>query len=133
MAYDSGKDVSKMLEVNRVHLQSGFEEIKGWIVMKTGELQDKKYMSASASKLSKLKENKADCQVIGYCLTTAKGVAEILKLIMALILLPVCRNASTWLRPSRARLFVPFDDNINFHKIIAFSIAIGTLLHTFPV
>ncbi|KAF6176244.1 hypothetical protein GIB67_023535 [Kingdonia uniflora] len=27
-AYDSGKDVSKMLEVNRVHLQSGFEEIK---------------------------------------------------------------------------------------------------------
>ncbi|OVA15935.1 protein of unknown function DUF632 [Macleaya cordata] len=27
-AYDSGKDVSKMLEVNRVHLQSGLEEIK---------------------------------------------------------------------------------------------------------
>ncbi|KAF5182432.1 Nitrate regulatory gene2 protein [Thalictrum thalictroides] len=27
-AYDSGKDVSKMLEVNRVHLQSGLDEIK---------------------------------------------------------------------------------------------------------
>ncbi|KAL6963680.1 hypothetical protein U1Q18_034686 [Sarracenia purpurea var. burkii] len=27
-AYDSGKDVSRMLEVNRVHLQSGLEEIK---------------------------------------------------------------------------------------------------------
>nr|DAD46712.1 TPA_asm: hypothetical protein HUJ06_016649 [Nelumbo nucifera] len=27
-AYDSGKDVSRMLETNRVHLQSGFEEIK---------------------------------------------------------------------------------------------------------
>lgn len=28
-ACDSGRDVSRMLEVNRVHLQSGFEEIKG--------------------------------------------------------------------------------------------------------
>ena len=28
-AYDSGKDVSRMLEVNRMHLQSGLEEIKG--------------------------------------------------------------------------------------------------------
>ncbi|GFY94566.1 hypothetical protein Acr_09g0010120 [Actinidia rufa] len=27
-AYDSGKDVSRMLEVNRMHLQSGLEEIK---------------------------------------------------------------------------------------------------------
>lgn len=30
-AYDSGKDVSRMLEANRVHLQSGLEEIKGEI------------------------------------------------------------------------------------------------------
>ncbi|KAF6146707.1 hypothetical protein GIB67_008993 [Kingdonia uniflora] len=73
--------------------------------------------------------NKAAFQVMGYCLTTAKGAAEILKLNMALILLPVCRNTLTWLRSTRARLFVPFDDNINFHKIIAFSIAIGTFLH----
>ncbi|KAF6158794.1 hypothetical protein GIB67_040308 [Kingdonia uniflora] len=50
-------------------------------------------------------------------ITTAKGAAEILKLNMALILLPVCRNALTWLRSTRARLFVPFDDNINFHKV----------------
>lgn len=28
-AYDSGKEVSRMLEANRVHLQSGLEEIKG--------------------------------------------------------------------------------------------------------
>ncbi|KAF6170720.1 hypothetical protein GIB67_015672 [Kingdonia uniflora] len=106
-------------------------------------------LSASANKLSKLKEqaqeyaslimeeldpenleyiefsqyrNKAAFQVMGYCLTTAKGAAEILKLNMALILLPVCRNALTWLRSTRARLFVPFDDNINFHKAPSFSI-----------
>ncbi|RRT58506.1 hypothetical protein B296_00023369 [Ensete ventricosum] len=55
-------------------------------------------------------------QVMGYCLPTAKGAAETLKLNMALVLLPVCRNTITWLRSTRARLFVPFDDNIAFHK-----------------
>ncbi|PSS15435.1 Respiratory burst oxidase protein like [Actinidia chinensis var. chinensis] len=72
---------------------------------------------------------RAEFQVMGYCLTTAKGAAETLKLNMALILLPVCRNMLTWLRSTRARLFIPFDENINFHKIIAFAIAIGVLLH----
>ena len=49
---------------------------------------------------------------------TAKGAPETLKLNMALVLLPVCRNTLTWLRSSWARFFVPFDDNITFHKVI---------------
>lgn len=61
--------------------------------------------------------NRAAFQVMGYCLAAAKGAAETLKLNMALILLPVCRNMLTWLRSTRARLFIPFDDNINFHKV----------------
>ncbi|KAL1207821.1 Respiratory burst oxidase-like protein E [Cardamine amara subsp. amara] len=73
--------------------------------------------------------DKAAFKVMGYCLTTAKGAAETLKLNMALVLLPVCRNTLTWLRSTRARAFVPFDDNINFHKIIACAIAIGILVH----
>ncbi|KAK4428811.1 Respiratory burst oxidaseprotein E [Sesamum alatum] len=60
--------------------------------------------------------NRAAFQVMGYCLTTAKGAAETLKLNMALILLPVCRNLLTWLRSRRASLFIPLDDSINFHK-----------------
>ncbi|XP_071911276.1 respiratory burst oxidase homolog protein E-like isoform X1 [Coffea arabica] len=72
---------------------------------------------------------KAAFQVMGYCLTTAKGAAETLKLNMALILLPVCRNILTWLRSTRARLFIPFDDNLNFHQIIAGAIAIGVVIH----
>ncbi|KAM6599986.1 respiratory burst oxidase homolog protein E [Cannabis sativa] len=68
-------------------------------------------------------------QVMGYCLPVAKGAAETLKLNMALILLPVCRNTLTWLRSTRARSFVPFDDNINFHKLIACGIAVGITLH----
>ncbi|KAJ1417131.1 Riboflavin synthase-like beta-barrel [Sesbania bispinosa] len=62
-------------------------------------------------------KHRAVFDVMGYCVTTAKGAAETLKFNMALILLPVCRNTITWLR-SRTKLgmAVPFDDNINFHK-----------------
>ncbi|KAJ3691339.1 hypothetical protein LUZ61_020503 [Rhynchospora tenuis] len=73
--------------------------------------------------------NRYAFQVMGYCLTVAKGAAETLKLNMALILLPVCRNTITWLRSTRASRFVPFDDNINFHKTIAAAIVVGVILH----
>ncbi|KAL9679571.1 hypothetical protein QQ045_017437 [Rhodiola kirilowii] len=68
-------------------------------------------------------------KVMGYCLCTAKGAAETLKFNMSLILLPVCRNIITWLRSSKLGYFVPFDDNINFHKTIAAAIVIGVILH----
>ncbi|KAM0872548.1 hypothetical protein ACQ4PT_038665 [Festuca glaucescens] len=71
----------------------------------------------------------AGFEVMGYCLPTAKGAAETLKLNMALVLLPVCRNTLTWLRSSWARFFVPFDDNITFHKMIATAIVVGITLH----
>jgi len=62
-------------------------------------------------------KNRTSFQVMSYCLPIAKGAAETLKLNMALILLPVCRNTLTWLRSTKVRKFVPFDDNINFHKV----------------
>ncbi|RVW43113.1 Respiratory burst oxidase-like protein F [Vitis vinifera] len=65
----------------------------------------------------------------GLLLLTAKGAAETLKFNMALILLPVCRNTITWLRSTKLGLFVPFDDNINFHKTIAGAIVVGVILH----
>ncbi|PIN26099.1 Ferric reductase, NADH/NADPH oxidase [Handroanthus impetiginosus] len=74
-------------------------------------------------------KRRAAFEIMGYCLTMAKGAAETLKLNMALILVPVCRNILTWLRSTRARFFIPFDDNINFHKVIACAIAIGILVH----
>ncbi|KAL1213923.1 Respiratory burst oxidase-like protein F [Cardamine amara subsp. amara] len=67
--------------------------------------------------------------VMGYCLLTAKGAAETLKFNMALILFPVCRNTITWLRSTRLSYFVPFDDNINFHKTIAGAIVVAVILH----
>ncbi|BBH03408.1 respiratory burst oxidase protein F [Prunus dulcis] len=79
-------------------------------------------------KFYQYKQKKA-FHVMGYCLLTAKGAAETLKFNMALVLLPVCRNTITWLRNTRLGFFVPFDDNINFHKTIAAAIVVGVILH----
>ncbi|KAI4343465.1 hypothetical protein L6164_010809 [Bauhinia variegata] len=74
--------------------------------------------------------NKAAYDVMGYCVCVAKGGAETLKFNMALILLPVCRNTITWLRnKTKLGVAVPFDDNLNFHKVIAVGISIGVGLH----
>ncbi|KAJ4766103.1 respiratory burst oxidase-like protein [Rhynchospora pubera] len=74
--------------------------------------------------------NRAVFHVMGYCVCVAKGGAETLKFNMALILLPVCRNTITWIR-NKTRLghVLPFDDNLNFHKVIAVGITIGVGLH----
>ncbi|KAF3783501.1 Respiratory burst oxidase-like protein C [Nymphaea thermarum] len=74
--------------------------------------------------------HRAVYHVMGYCVCVAKGGAETLKFNMALILLPVCRNTITWLR-NRTKLgvAVPFDDNLNFHKVIATGVVVGTGLH----
>lgn len=63
-------------------------------------------------------KDRAAFDVMGHCVCMAKGAAEILKLNMALILLPVCRNTITWLRnKTKLPAAVPFDDNLNFHKV----------------
>ncbi|KAJ9559688.1 hypothetical protein OSB04_004848 [Centaurea solstitialis] len=64
------------------------------------------------------KNRKDVYKVFGPCVCIAKGAAETLKLNMAIILLPVCRNTITWLRnKTRLGVAVPFDDNLNFHKV----------------
>nr|ABW87870.1 NADPH oxidase [Nicotiana attenuata] len=75
-------------------------------------------------------KEKAAYKVMGPCVCFAKGAAETLKLNMAIILLPVCRNTITWLRnKTRLGAAVPFDDNLNFHKVIAVAIALGVGVH----
>ncbi|OIV97039.1 hypothetical protein TanjilG_11556 [Lupinus angustifolius] len=73
---------------------------------------------------------KAAYEVMGHCVCMAKGAAETLKLNMAIILLPVCRNTITWLRnKTKLGIAVPFDDNLNFHKVIAVAVAIAVGIH----
>lgn len=68
-------------------------------------------------------KNREVFEVMGHCVCMAKGAAETLKLNMALILLPVCRNTITWLRnKTKLGIVVPFDDNLNFHKVIKSSL-----------
>ena len=63
-------------------------------------------------------KDRAVYHVMGYYVCTAKGAAETLKFNMALILFPVCRNTITWLRnKTKLVVAVPFDDNLNFHKV----------------
>ncbi|XP_071687893.1 putative respiratory burst oxidase homolog protein H [Rutidosis leptorrhynchoides] len=69
-------------------------------------------------------------QVLGYCSCTAKGAGETLKFNMAIILLPVCRRTLTSIRETYLGKQLPVDENINFHKIIALAIVIGTVVHT---
>ncbi|CAK7335998.1 unnamed protein product [Dovyalis caffra] len=83
-----------------------------------------------AYKFIQYRHREAAYNVMGYCVCVAKGGAETLKFNMALILLPVCRNTITWLRnKTKLGVAVPFDDNLNFHKVIAVGIAIGVGLH----
>ncbi|KAM6578745.1 hypothetical protein CsatB_030582 [Cannabis sativa] len=74
-------------------------------------------------------KNKGAYQIMGRCLCLAKGAAETLKFNMALILVPVCRRTLTKLRSSFLSKLFPFDDNINFHKLIALAIASMTFVH----
>ncbi|CAK9197881.1 unnamed protein product [Sphagnum jensenii] len=67
--------------------------------------------------------------VMGYCLCVAKGAAETLKLNMALILLPMCRNTLTWARSTWLSKVIPFDSNLQFHKVVAIAIVLGIFLH----
>ncbi|MQL80573.1 hypothetical protein Taro_013040 [Colocasia esculenta] len=89
---------------------------------------------------------KAAFEVMGYCVCFAKGAAETLKLNMSIILLAVCRNTITILRSTFFSSFIPFDDNINFHKVqgritqknsslivaasLTVGITVGTFVHT---
>ncbi|KAI3773514.1 hypothetical protein L1987_48044 [Smallanthus sonchifolius] len=75
-------------------------------------------------------KHRAVYDVLGSCVCIAKGAAETLKLNMAIILLLVCRNTITWLRnKTKLEAVVPFDDNLNFHKVIGVAITIGVGLH----
>ena len=65
-----------------------------------------------------------------YFVTLARFGGSILKLNSALILLPVCRNALTYLRKIQfLHHFVPFDKNIAWHRHIGWSLLVFGVIH----
>jgi len=48
----------------------------------------------------------------------------------AVIVLPMCRKALGYLRTTFMRKFTPFDESIEFHKVISYYIVFATVMHT---
>ncbi|CAG8683546.1 26714_t:CDS:2 [Dentiscutata erythropus] len=70
--------------------------------------------------------------VIGFSLWTSRGAGLCLAYDGALILLPVLRNIIKDLRDiSFLNNFIPFDENLWFHRQTAYAMLFWTLVHTF--
>ncbi|KAK4441132.1 putative respiratory burst oxidaseprotein H [Sesamum alatum] len=114
--------ITKFLSRNSEKLYDNWKRI--WVLLLWLSIN----LSLFIWKLNQYK-HRAAFQVMGYCVCLAKAGAETVKFNMALILLPVCRRTLTQLRETFLGRVIPFDDNINFHKLIALAILLGAALH----
>ncbi|XP_022944089.1 putative respiratory burst oxidase homolog protein H [Cucurbita moschata] len=74
-------------------------------------------------------KEKETFKLMGYCIGSAKGSAEILKFNMGLILFLVCRGTLTTLRSTFLSSIFPFDDHISFHVVVGVAISLATFVH----
>ncbi|CAB4384687.1 unnamed protein product [Rhizophagus irregularis] len=68
---------------------------------------------------------------IGLSVMMSRGAGLCLAYDGALILLPVCRNLISYLRLTFLNKLILFDENIWFHRQVAYSMLLWTLIHTF--
>ncbi|TFK29465.1 NADPH oxidase isoform 2 [Coprinopsis marcescibilis] len=66
----------------------------------------------------------------GITFPIARTAALVLHVDVIFILLPVCRNFISFLRKTPLNDVIPFDKNITFHKATAWSIVVGSAVHT---
>ncbi|CAG8781045.1 19414_t:CDS:2, partial [Racocetra fulgida] len=69
-------------------------------------------------------------EAFGFTFITARSAALVLHVDAAMILFPVCRNLISVLRATPLNGIIPFDENIEFHKAIGWSLAFFTVVHT---
>eukprot|EP00732_Lithocolla_globosa_P003817 Lithocolla_globosa_v1_NODE_3219_length_1729_cov_6.909797.p1 type:complete len:556 gc:universal NODE_3219_length_1729_cov_6.909797:1671-4(-) len=67
--------------------------------------------------------------LLGDGLTVARATAACLRFNCGLLLLTVCRNLISAARGTFLRKIIPFDENLSFHKLLAWSILIFTYMH----
>lgn len=66
----------------------------------------------------------------GITFPIARSAALVLHVDVALILFPVCRNLISMVRRTPLNGIIPFDKNITFHKLVAWSIVFFSWVHT---
>ncbi|KAL4875045.1 ferric reductase NAD binding domain-containing protein [Aspergillus karnatakaensis] len=69
----------------------------------------------------------APLNALSYSVWISRGAGLVLTFDGTLILLPMCRNIMKFLRPKLR--FLPLDENIWFHRQVAYSILVFTILH----
>ncbi|MBW0475884.1 hypothetical protein O181_015599 [Austropuccinia psidii MF-1] len=67
--------------------------------------------------------------LLKFSVWTSRGAGIVLGVDGFLLLLPVCRNLITFLRPQLAWL-MPLDENLWFHRQVAYSTAFFSMVHT---
>jgi NADPH oxidase len=68
--------------------------------------------------------------MFGITFPIARSAALVLHVDVALILFPVCRNLISMVRRTPLNGIIPFDKNITFHKLVAWSIVLFSWIHT---
>ncbi|KAI8852816.1 ferric reductase NAD binding domain-containing protein [Chytridium lagenaria] len=67
--------------------------------------------------------------VLFHGLPTARAAANLINMNCAILLFTVCRNIISMVRTTFLNRFIPFDKNITFHIVIAWSIVFWTYVH----
>ncbi|EDU49203.1 NADPH oxidase B [Pyrenophora tritici-repentis] len=78
-----------------------------------------------------LKDNSIGTRArFGITFAIARSAALVLHVDVAFILFPVCRNLISMARRTPLNDIIPFDKNITFHKLVAWSIVFFSWVHT---
>lgn len=67
---------------------------------------------------------------IGYSVLFSRGAGLVMAVDCSALLFGVCRNTITFLRQSALNRYIPFEQNIYFHKWTAYSMMLFALIHT---
>ncbi|KAJ3189695.1 hypothetical protein HK101_008754 [Irineochytrium annulatum] len=67
--------------------------------------------------------------ILGHGLPMARAAANVINMNCAILLFTVCRNIISMVRTTFLNRFIPFDKNITFHIVIAWSIVFWTYVH----
>ena len=68
-------------------------------------------------------------RIAGYGVTITRGAASVMMWTYSVLLITMARNFITYLRETIFNNYIPFDSYISFHKIVAMTALIFTIMH----